>query len=753
MPSDFHNCSDSTACSALVRVGTQNLSLRAAVDALSAGGGTLELPAGYFTGNGSCGVVVRQSNVTIRGAAWPLETVIDCAGRDRHMVLLGSNISLERLRFVGGAAAPRACDVAAAMGLDCARITGGGCLLVAGGPASVSDCRIESCTASGDGGGVAAYGPLTLQRVQVDGCTARRGGGVYSHGEVSVVNSSLEGNAAWQGGGIFVLGAAAALVGHGVTLAGNTAQNSGGGLQAEDCARVRLGERSQVRGNTAGANGGGIYLYLWAELVLEADAAVAENHVTDGSNAYGGGGVCGFEETRVELRDRSMVVSNVAEISAGGGLRLTHGSALIMRDDAVIGSNIGTMGGGMFFDQKGTVNVSGRSAVEYNIATWYDGGGFYLGALSYTYPPLTGHGPVFLYMSGNAAVRGNVAADNGGGICASGRGGWRQQSHLFLTDDVVFEGNSNGIQGGAINVEWYTSLIVDGRVRMEGNTVGQMGGAIMGRQQAIIHLGGQTVVRNNAATLTAGAIGLDGSELSVDDNVAIYSNSGGRFGGGIGARSQSIINLGGATRVEDNCAGSGGGVYVTEDCTLTVGGAGRVVSNQAMTGGGVFAQASTLSILDNATVGWNQAALHGGGILLSAGAVQVQGAVSFAHNRAGQAGGGLYMALQSGMSVDGGVVIEDNKAGPFLLGDCAAALASAAGLTGGEKSGAGGGIFARDDGKLILRGGVAVRNNSAAAGGGISIRYVLGSSTKVRSGRRMHINGAENAHKWRGFRL
>lgn len=705
----------------MIQVGAQALSLRAVIEAMPLGGGTLELPAGYFTGSSSCGVVVRQSNITIRGAAWPLETVIDCAGRDRHMVLLGANITLERLRLVGGAAGPRSCATSAAMGLNCSLDTNGGCLLVAGGSATVTGCRLEGCTASGDGGGVAAYGPLKLERVRVDGCSASRGGGVYSRWVVAAVNCSIEGNTAWQGGGIFAEGAAAALMGHGITIAGNTAQSSGGGLHAQDSARVRLGDRSRVRANTAGANGGGVYLYLWAELVLEGDAAVAENRVTDGSNAYGGGGVCGFEETRVELRDRASVVDNVAEISAGGGLRLTHGSALVMGDDAVIGGNIGTLGGGMFFDQKGTIDVSGRAAVENNTATWFDGGGFYLGALSYTNPPLSGHGPVFLNMSGSVSVRGNSASDNGGGICASGRAEAYERSHLLLTDDVVLEGNTNGLSGGAIQVEWFSSLIIEGRVRIEGNSVGQDGGGIMAVHQATVYLGGRTVVRNNSAPYSGGGIGLDGSELFVRDNVTVSGNSAGNFGGGVAARSVSAMTMRGAARVEGNCAGSGGGIHATQGCTLLVADGVRVVKNQAVAGGGIFAEASTVAVLEDAVVGWNDAVMHGGGLLLSATEVQMAGSVAVERNRAGKAGGGLYLDLQSRLNVEGGV-IADNTASPFLFGGCAAALIATAGVTGAEGRSAGGGIFATDSVVMTLGSGVRLEKNSASAGGAVAIR-------------------------------
>jgi predicted outer membrane repeat protein len=719
VPSDSSDCRNSTSCTKMVQVGTQALSLRAAVEALPPEGGILELPAGHFTGSGSCGVVVRQSNVTIRGSAGPLETVIDCAGRDRHMVLLGANISLERLRLVGGAAA-RSCATSAAMGLSCSLDTNGGCLLVAGGPAAVRDCRLEGCAAPGNGGGVAAYGPLTLERVQVEGCSSVRGGGVYSRGEVKAVNSSLERNSAWQGGGIFVEGALGVLAGQGVALVGNTAQNSGGGLHAEESARIRLGGRSTVRGNTAGANGGGINLYLWAELVLEGEAEVAENLVTDESNAYGGGGVCGDGETRVELRARAAVVDNMAFNAAGGGLRLTRGSGLVVKDDAIIGRNMGTLGGGLYFAQKGTINVSGRAAVENNSAIWWNGGGFYLSGLSYNHIPISGQGAIFLNVSGTASFRGNSAVDNGGAICASGRSPDVMRSHVVLTDDVVMEGNS-GTDGGAIYLEFLSSLITDGRVRLAGNSAGRNGGAIMASSQATVDLGGHTVLKANFALRWGGAIGVDGSELTVRDNVTIDGNSARNFGGGIAARSSSIITLRGAAKVQDNCGGSGGGIYAVQGCTLLVADGVQVVKNQAVTGGGIFAQAGKATVMDDTVVSRNDAALQGGGIFLSAASLQVEGAVAVEHNRAGKAGGGLYLDLQSKLGVNSGV-IDDNTAGPFLLGTCAAALASTAGVTGGNGSSAGGGIFATDNAEVTLKSGAALRRNSAGAGGAVLIR-------------------------------
>jgi predicted outer membrane repeat protein len=731
VPSDISDCSNSTACTKMVQVGSQTLSLRAAVEALPAEGGTLELPAGYFTGSGSCGLVVRQSNVTIRGAAGPLETVIDCAMRDRHFVLLGANISIERLRLINGEAAPRSCATAAAMGLNCSLDINGGCLLFAGGPAAVRDCRLEGCTAAGVGGGVAAYGPLTMVRLQVEGCSATRGGGLYSRGGIMAVNSSLNGNSAWQGGAIFVDGAAGVLTGQGLVLAGNTAQNSGGGLHAEGSARIQLGEGSRVQGNTAGANGGGIFLYLWAELVLEGDAAVAENLVTDDSNEYGGGGVCGDEDTRVELRDRAAVVDNVAFKSAGGGLRLTRGSALVVRDDAAIGRNKGTWGGGLYFAQKGTVNVSGRAAVYENTARW-SGGGVHLSAMSFVNFPLSGQGAIFLYISGSVSFRSNSATYSGGAISASGRSPEWMRSHVFLTDDVVMESN-RGNNGGAINVEHMSSLIVNGRVRFVGNVARVTAGAILVTDQATVHLGGQTVLEKNAASFAAGAIGLEGSELFVRDSVAFLGNSGSYFGGAIAAMSLSVIDLAGAVRVEGNCAGSGGAVFVTQGCALTVAGGTRIVKNQAATGGGINARASTVVVMNYAVVGWNDAALYGGGILMSAAAMQMKGAYAVEHNRAGKEGAGLYLELHSELRVDGGV-IDDNTAGQFLIGDCAAALASAASMSGSDGSSAGGGIFATDDSEVTLESGAALRRNSAGAGGAVLIRYAMCITLFLRDG-------------------
>jgi predicted outer membrane repeat protein len=720
VPSDLSDCRNSTSCTKMVQVGTQTLSLRAAVEALPPEGGTLELPAGHFTGSGSCGVVVRQSNVTIRGAAGPLETVIDCAGRDRHMVLLGANISLERLRLVGGAATPRSCATSAAMGLSCSLDTNGGCLLVAGGPAAVRDCRLEGCAASGNGGGVAAYGPLTLERVQVEGCSSVRGGGVYSRAEVKAVNSSLERNSAWQGGGIFVEGAVGVLAGQGVALVGNTAQNSGGGLHAEESARIRLGGRSTVRGNTAGANGGGINLYLWAELVLEGDVAVAENLVTDESNGYGGGGVCGFEETRVELRDRAAVVDNVALNAAGGGLRLTHGSALMMGDDALLGRNKAQMGGGLYFAQKGIIIMSGRARVVGNKAM--DGGGIFITSTSHKNRPFTGPGPVFLNLSDSVSVCGNTASESGGGIFGTSQEDLWGRFYIFLTGNVVIKGNSATVQGGAVHLERHSSLTVDGRVRIEDNNAGIIGGAIQSINQVKIHLGGQTVVRNNSALSAAGAIGLNGSALFVFDDVTINGNSANYTGGAIMAVSSSLVELLGTTRVVGNCAGSGGAVFLTQGSVMTVTGWTRVANNRAMTGGGVFAQESTVAVLQNASVSWNDAGLRGGGLMLSAAEAHLEGAPAVEHNRAGKAGGGMYLELQSGLSVGGAAVINENTAGIFMLGKCSAELASFVDVADGDLIHAGGGIFATDGAEVTLGGSAVLRRNSASVGGAVSLR-------------------------------
>jgi hypothetical protein len=244
-------------------------------------------PRSYFTGSGSCGIVVTQSHVTIRGRGPGAGgTLIDCAHRARHFTILGSNVTLAGMGLINGSA--RDGSACGGEAVPCTFAADGGCVLLAGAGATVADCTLSGCTAEGRGGAVfvargkaaaAAQGAVALQRVHVSGCRATYGGGVWAGAAVSIgAGTTLRLCSAFHGGGVFVQGPGGSLTATWATVEGCRATSAGGGVHATLNASIRL-DGVAVRGNAAGAHGGGVYIVEGGALAVVGDSAVQDNAV------------------------------------------------------------------------------------------------------------------------------------------------------------------------------------------------------------------------------------------------------------------------------------------------------------------------------------------------------------------------------------------------------------------------------------------------------------------------------------------
>ncbi len=219
-------------CSATIAGAVGPIGLAAAV-ALLPVGGMLAVPAGYYTGSGSCSAVIAAAGAAVVGAGGGA-SVIDCAGQARHFVLAGDGAALVGLRLVNGHAADAADP-------------DGGCVLAIAPRAGVRNSTLANCTAARHGGGITANASagarLTLVGVELTGGAARRGGGVWAAAGVAADGVRIAGCAAPDGGGgMFLQGPTASLDAAGLVLEENTAANGCvGGLAAATVADVGPG--------------------------------------------------------------------------------------------------------------------------------------------------------------------------------------------------------------------------------------------------------------------------------------------------------------------------------------------------------------------------------------------------------------------------------------------------------------------------------------------------------------------------------
>ncbi len=70
--------------------------------------------------------------------------------------------------------------------------------------------------------------------------------------------------------------------------------------------------------------------------------------------------------------------NNRANQCGGGGIRISHGSTLLLSGAAVVSGNSGDMGGGVFAEQNTTVRVADRVRFDRNVADPNGGGAIFI---------------------------------------------------------------------------------------------------------------------------------------------------------------------------------------------------------------------------------------------------------------------------------------------------------------------------------------------------------------------------------------
>jgi predicted outer membrane repeat protein len=178
-------------------------------------------------------------------------------------------------------------------------------------------------------------------------------------------NIGSGGLAVWEDAQVHITG--------GSRVSNNIALNAtGGGLCAWDNAKVSITGGSVFTGNVAkGFSGGGISAQNSAT-VLITNSTIANNT----SEGVTGGGLCAEDDATVVIRDGSMFISNIVVLGNGGGLsalntaRITISSSVFARNNASYGE-----GGGVFASNNAKVVIQNHTMLESNIASFSPGGG------------------------------------------------------------------------------------------------------------------------------------------------------------------------------------------------------------------------------------------------------------------------------------------------------------------------------------------------------------------------------------------
>ena len=434
-------------------------------------------------------------NVTVTGAAdlvaRPGVGAVTLDGADTGAVVTidGAVASLDALTLTNGSAP-----------------TGGGLAILNGASVALVDVSITGSESTGDGGGMAVTGGS----------------------DVTASNLTLSGNAAGVSGGGVVVEGAGSLEITGGLVSLNTSSSVGAGLRVDNNATATLNQ-TWVTDNVANANGGGVSMAGAVTLV-------------------------------------DSVVSGNATGTRGGGFSI--GSALLTLTSSIVSDNDGNQWGGGIYCSSCTADLT-DSSISGNAAS--TGGG--IGGLG------------VIAMSGGALVN-NVADGSLSGFPGRGGGAFVQDSGSTITlTGVAIRGNVAADDGGGLYVISATGTLSSCSV--EANYAADRGGGLLAVTGATLVVGGGTLSGNTSGGNGGGVTVQGGSSSITMDGTAVTDNSSGGDGGGLWSNSGGVTVTNAV--IDGNLsAGDGGGIFGGSGASVSV--ADTDVSNNVTVGdgGGLF---------------------------------------------------------------------------------------------------------------------------------------------------------------------
>lgn len=523
---------------------------------------------------------------------------------------------------------------------------------------------ISYCSATSEGGGV--YVPsgstFNMTNAVITHCEVPTnvGGGFSSFGTTTVTDSKIEYCSANYGGGIKIDGA-------GLTVSNSTVENcttskSGGGIFVDYGAEVIIKDNTVIRKNRASTfAGGGIFIRRYKSgSVTVTDSSVTENEAPDG------GGIGLDSSTKLTL-DNAKIIGNTASTefgngnlsgeSNGGGIYAFY-STVAVTNNTRIESNTGGTNGGGIYATGGTVDINTDAVITKNNAT--SGGGIYASEGANINVGNDG---------GSSANILNNNATNGGGIYANNAtvnlksGNTRENKATNGGGIYAFTANVNLING---EVQGNTATESGGGVYAAYGSDVKLSGGTIEKNKAVNGAGAYMKAKNPYNNKLAAK----NTYFTINENVQIINNTANNQGGGIYLyEGQTTLTVNGGY-IQDNNAKDGGGIYSNYP-TLNFRNGYIGNNNAAGNGGGIYHGSGTLNISGGIIAGNKANAGNGGGIFVNpakynAAKVTVSGG-DICDNAASGNGGGIWMTKYTGknnettLEVNGGN-IRDNKA-------------------------------------------------------------------------------------------
>lgn len=416
-------------------------------------------------------------------------------------------------------------------------------------------------------------------------------------------------------------------------VSSNTATGLGGGIYFG--AGTLTIENVEISGNEAtgtNKNGGGLYVGGTGGYV---SGFTMTGGSIDGntSSTDGGGATINCKQSANALLDGVTISGNTASAGNGGGIAITSGKYLSVKDCIVINNTAtGGNGGGI-----------------YNAGTCYIYGSTAIGEEGASSPAESG-----------ASKHSNLAGGNGGGIYSAGTlklGVNSSGTAVALTGGVYY--NFAGIGGGIYNNSG-TVTMSSGTIQRNGATNGA--GGVYNR--AVFNFSDGLIDRNNApagaGVYTGGTATFTMSGGTISNNAASATDG---SGGGICAT--GTFSMTGGT-ISGNSALLGGGIYSSGAASMS-GTMATITGNSASYGGGLYVFNNVFT-MSGGSITANTATNGGGGVLISSDINSETGAItigsfamsggSISANTASPGGGVLVSSVMDASSVSHDAVFD-----------------------------------------------------------------------------------------------
>ncbi len=416
-------------------------------------------------------------------------------------------------------------------------------------------------------------------------------------------------------------------------VSSNTATGLGGGIYFG--AGTLTIENVEISGNEAtgtNKNGGGLYVGGTGGYV---SGFTMTGGSIDGntSSTDGGGATINCKQSANALLDGVTISGNTASAGNGGGIAITSGKYLSVKDCIII-NNTATAGNGGGIYNAGTCYIYGSTAIGEE------------GASS---PAESG-----------ASKHSNLAGGNGGGIYSAGTlklGVNSSGTAVALTGGVYY--NFAGIGGGIYNNSG-TVTMSSGTIQRNGATNGA--GGVYNR--AVFNFSDGLIDRNNApagaGVYTGGTATFTMSGGTISNNAASATDG---SGGGICAT--GTFSMTGGT-ISGNSALLGGGIYSSGAASMS-GTTATITGNSASYGGGLYVFDNVFT-MSGGSITANTATNGGGGVLISSDINSETGAItigsfamsggSISANTASPGGGVLVSSVMDASSVSHDAVFD-----------------------------------------------------------------------------------------------